>query len=270
MDQLMLINPRRRVRRRNSRKGRMPAALAAYWATHRRGKKRTRLANPRRRRRNPGAFAMHKRRRRRSHIRNPRRYHARRHHRNSRRRHHYRRMRNPRRSSGGGTRFSMRGIVHEAIVPAAVGTGGALALNVLMGYANPYLPAQLQSTSGTFNPLNALLQVAGAVGVGAAAMKFMGRSRGGTVMLGALTVTFYSIVRNFTAGSGIPGLSGIGLTDYTPFPTSRTVGAYLPRRTAGGRVGYVTPGTVVGPTLAPRMGAYMPRAMNVMPEETGI
>lgn len=222
-------------------------------------------------------MAAPRRRRRRHHVRNPRRFHARRrHHRNARR--HYRRLRNPR--SGGGVRVTFRNALHEGIIPAGVGAGGALALDVLMGYANPYLPASLQVTSGSFNALNLLTKLAGAIGIGMLASRFMGSSRGRTVMLGALTVTLYSSIRTLTTGSGIPGLSGLqGLQDYTPFPTSRGVGAYLSRPTGrvGGQtilrgLGYVTPGTVVGPTLAPRMGAYLPRgaAVNVMPEETGI
>jgi len=218
-----------------------------------------------------------RRRRRRHHVRNPRRYHARRaHRRNPRRhrRHHYRRLRNPR--SGGG-RVSIRGVVRDTLVPAGVGAAGGVALNVVMGYLNPYLPASLQTTSGGFNALNTAVQAAGALGVGYLAERFMGSGKGRMVAVGAMTVVLYGALRNLTAGTGIPGLSGLGLTDYTPFPTSRTVGAYLGRpvpRTGGHTIlrglGYVTPGTVVGPSLAPRMGAYMPRAVNVMPEETGI
>ena len=157
-------------------------------------------------------------------------------------------------------RLSINNVVREAIVPAAVGGVGALGLDVVMGYLNPYLPASLQSTTGAFNALNLLVKVAGAVGLGMVAGKFMGASRGKTVMIGALTVTAYSAIRNFTAGSGIPGLSGY--SDYTPYP----MGAYMrgPTGTPGIQgLGYVSPGAVIAPTLTPKLGAYMARPMNV-------
>jgi hypothetical protein len=198
----------------------------------------------RRRRRN----RVHHRRHRvhRVHRRN-RRYHARRH---------YRRLRNPRRHGGG--LGSMRGIVRNAVIPAAMGAGGAVVFDVVYGYLNPYLPATFQS-----GWMNVIAKGAFAVGLGMVGMKFLGRERGRVMMLGALTVTAYGALRTAVAGMGIPGLSGY--SDYTPYP----MGAYIqgPTGTPGiqglGRLGYVSPAAVVGPTLSPRMGAYMP--MNVVP-----
>jgi hypothetical protein len=200
----------------------------------------------RRRRRNP---FFRRRRAHRAHRRhNPRGY-----------RHHRRRLRNPRRSGGG--LGGVNSIIRNAVVPAAMGAGGALALDVVYGYLTPYLPATLQT-----GWMTVLVKGAAAVGLGMVAMKFLGRERGKVVMLGALTVTAYSALRTATAGMGIPGLSGY--SDYTPFPM-HGLGAYIrgPTNTPGiqglGRVGYVSPAGVIGPTMSPRMGAYMP--MNVVP-----
>jgi len=206
----------------------------------------------RRRRRNPArrhrAHRAHARRR----FMNPRRRH---------RRHSFRRrLRNPRSSSGG--RLSIKSVVHNALVPAAIGAAGAVALNVAMGYATPYLPSQLQS-----GYLSAAAQIAGAVGVGMLAGKFLGRDRGRIVMIGGMTVVVYSLLNNLLSGintSGIPGVTGT-VSDYTPYP----MGAYMrgPTNTPGIQgLGYVSPAAVIGPTMSPQMsglGAYMPAA-NVM------
>lgn len=201
----------------------------------------------RRRRRNPRVHGYFRRR------------HARRS--NPRRRrytHHRRRLHNPRRRGGG---FSLRGgLLRNAVMPAAMGAGGALALDVVYGYLNPYLPVTLQA-----GWMQLLVKGAAAVALGTVAMKFLGRERGKVVMMGALTVTAYSALRSAVAGAGIPGLSGLGYGDYTPFPM-HGLGAYMrgPTGTPGIQgLGYVSPAAVIGPTMSPRMGAYMP--MNVVP-----
>jgi len=171
-------------------------------------------------------------------------------------------LRNPRAGGGGG--ITLRNVVREAVVPAAIGGAGALALDVLMGYLTPYLPAALQS-----GYVQVLAKGAAAVGLGMVAGRFLGRSRGRVVMIGALTVTAYSALRTATAGMGIPGLSGLGYADYTPYPMR--MGAYIPGPTGTpgiqglGRIGYVSPGAVVAPTLSPKLGAYIQRASNVVP-----
>jgi hypothetical protein len=195
----------------------------------------------RRRRRNPRVHGYF---RRRSH--NPHR----------RFRHRSRRLRNPRRSGG----FSLRGgLLRNAVVPAAMGASGALVLDVVYGYLNPYLPVTLQS-----GWMQVLVKGAAAVGLGMVGMRVLGRERGKVLMLGALTVTAYSALRSAVAGAGIPGLSGLGYGDYTPFPM-HGFGAYMrgPTGTPGIQgLGYVSPAAVIGPTMSPRMGAYMP--MNVV------
>ena len=193
-----------------------------------------------------------------------RRHHNRRHVVHHRRRHHNRRhygfrrrrLRNPRH----GGSVTLRNVVRAAVVPAAIGGAGALALDVVMGYVNPYLPATLQS--GWFSLLT---KGAGAVALGLVASKFLGRERGKVVMIGALTVTAYGAIRSAASGMGIPGLAGLGFRDYTPYPMR--MGAYIagPTGTRGIQgLSYVSPGAVVAPTLSPKLGAYMSGAANVV------
>ncbi len=127
---LFLVNPKRKRRKKNPRKGRMPAGLRRYWATHRRKKNPGRK---RRSRRKSMTISMNPKRRRRSNpAKSYRRHHRRRNPMRAHRRHH--RRSNP---------FSMRGISHT-IMPAAVGATGAIALDVAYAYAGRFLPAQLQ------------------------------------------------------------------------------------------------------------------------------
>jgi len=221
----------------------MPAGLRRYWA----GKRRARLTNPRRRRRSRRHVSVSI---------NPRR----------RRRAHHRRYSNPRRrrGRGGGLGFSVKSpqaILHSAIVPAAIGGAGALALDVTMGYLSPYLPATLQA--GWFN---LAVRLAGAIGLGMVAGKFLGRERGRVVMLGALTVAAYSTLKGLVSSAGVtlPGLSGYA--DYTAYPLSPrmgNLGAYMRGATGTPGIqglGYVSPAPVVK-----GMGAYMRGPMNVAP-----
>jgi hypothetical protein len=267
MERLLLVNRRRRTARRrirNSRrrKGRMPAALKRYWAA-----KRARMVNPRRRRRRRHVNRRHHhrglfmaRRRRRHANSHRRRHHHRARRRFANRRHHYRmrrRHRNPRSGSAG---LNVNSIVREGLVPGAIGAAGALATQYLLGYLTPSLPSSLTSGAGAIG-----VQAAAAVGVGLAARKFLGRSRGDMVMVGGLVVTAYSLFQSLLSGSSI-GMSG--LRDFTPYPM-RGLGAYMPgvpatsgfgqrTRLGLGRLGYVSPAPVIGPTMSPpQMGAYM-------------
>jgi hypothetical protein len=62
MAELLLVNPSKRKGHKR-RKGRMPAALAAYWASRGRARKSNPRGGKRRRRRNPSLRAIHRRRR---------------------------------------------------------------------------------------------------------------------------------------------------------------------------------------------------------------
>ena len=155
-----------------------------------------------------------------------------------------------------------RGIVGKvmgAAVPAAYGAAGALALDIAMGYATPYLPVQLQS--GWFN---VGVKALGAVGVGMVVGKVLGADKGRIATIGGMTVVLYGALKS-AVKSAVPSLPGLaGYADYTPYPMK--MGAYMPGPTGTPGIrglGYVSP----APTLSPRMGAYMPRApMNVAPQ----
>jgi hypothetical protein len=245
-ESLILINPRRRKRRRNPKsRRRMPAALRRYWAS----KRGTRLANPRRRRRrrNP---VVHGYRRRRP-IRARRRYS------NPRRRYRargYRRLRNP------------RGDFMHTITAGFIGAGGALLLNTVYGYVNPYLPAALQTGLVQTGVL-----AVGAIGLGYLLGRFVSQDIGNDVAFGGLSVVLYSALSTVATSAGLPITNNLaGYADYTP----RRMGAYLTGRpnTQGFRahgtggmagLGYVSPAPVL---RRPGMGAYMKNApMNVAP-----
>lgn len=237
-ESLLLINPRRRrARRRNPKRSRrMPAALRRYWAT-RRG---TRLSNPRRRRRrNPVVHAYRRRRplRARAHRRNPRRRSHRR----------FRRLRNP------------RGDFMSTITAGVIGAGGALLLNVVYGYVNPYLPASMQ----TGLVQTAVLGV-GALGLGYLVGRFVDKEIGNDVAFGGLSVVIYNAAATMAQGAGLSITNNLsGYADYTP----RRMGAYLRGSpgTAGFKgLGYVSPAPVLRRPVG--MGAYMRSApMNVAP-----
>lgn len=229
---LFLVNSRRK-KRRKSRKGRMPAGLKRYWASKRRGgtKRRRRRASAkvsRRRRRNPIAAVRTHRRKRRHHARA--------------------RRRNPRHSGGMG-RFSLRGVTRGVVMPAAIGAGGAIVLDVAYAYATPYLPAMLQTGWA-----QTLTKLAGALGIGYGAGKVLGRERGRIVTLGAVTVVAYGAIKTLVAGFA-PNVKGLsGYADYVNYsvPNGGGMGAYLPR----GGMGFISPASVVPGS---GMGAYMGR-----------
>lgn len=245
-ESLILINPRRRKRRKNPSRSRrrMPAALRRYWAS-RRG---TRLANPRRRRRrkNPVVHGYRRRRplRARRRYSNPRR----------RIRRYARRLRNP------------RGDFMHTLTAGAIGAGGALLLNTVYGYVNPYLPASLQTGLVQTGVL-----AIGALGLGYLVGKFVNQDIGNDVAFGGLSVVLYSALSTVATSAGLSVTNNLaGYADYTP----RRLGAYLTGRSntqgfrahgTGGMagLGYVSPAPVL---RRPGMGAYMKNMpMNVAP-----
>lgn len=235
-ESLLLINPRRRrARRRNPKRSRrMPAALRRYWAT-RRG---TRLSNPRarRRRRNPVVHSYYRRRKVRARRRNPR---------FRMRRRSFRRLRNP------------RGDFMHTLTAGALGAGGALLLNLVYGYVNPYLPASMQTGLVQTGVLTV-----GALGLGVLVGKFIDKDLGESVAFGGLAVVLYNAAATVAQGAGLSITNNLsGYADYTP----RRLGAYL--RGTGGTAGFKGLGyTSPAPVLRPRLGAYMRNApMNVAP-----
>ena len=243
MSELVLINPRRRRRRRkNPRRGRMPPGLARYWAGKRRKLRAPRRHRARRRRRavaiNP---RRHRRRAARGYVVGSRKIRRRKLNPRHRRHHARRRHRNPRFGLP-----SVRGVVRGTIMPAAIGATGAIALDVAMGYASPYLPAALQ---GKWAMLG--VKLVGAIGLGMVAGKFLGRERGRIVTLGAATVVGYGALKSAVASAlpTVPGLSGYA--DYVDYSMqSRGTGAYLPP--AAPRMGFYSPAATIQNT-----GAYL-------------
>lgn len=242
MESVFLVNPRRK---KKSRKGRMPAGLARYWAG-RRGRK----TSARKRRRKSSVTAVvrasnPRRKRRRARASNPRRR-VRRHARRAnpifrKRRRGRSRARNP---------FTING-VKSALVPAAIGAGGAIALAIAYAYVSPKLPSSL-----TTGYLPAIVKIAGAIGLGMLASKFLGREDGKYVTMGALTVTLVGVVTPLItqAMPSLPGLSGLrGVGDYIPY-SKPGMGAYM-RNPALGRLGFVSPASVI--QRGGGMGAYM-------------
>lgn len=138
------------------------------------------------------------------------------------RRRHYARRRNP--------RFSIGGLTH-ALIPAAIGGAGAVALDVALGYVP--LPDMLKTGYAKVG-----VQIAGAFLLGWLGSKALGREKGNAVTLGALTVAAYGLVKTVVkqAAPTLPGLAG----DYE----TMRMGAYMKPE-----LGYVNP--------ASPLGAYM-------------
>lgn len=113
-----------------------------------------------------------------------------------------------RRSSGNISSFS--GFTSNALMPAAIGAAGALALD--MAWAHLPLPPTLMS-----GPLAPITRIAGAVGIGMLAGMVAGKKFGGAAMLGALTVTGYDLIKGYmTAAAPAPATTGayVGMNAY--------------------------------------------------------
>lgn len=146
-----------------------------------------------------------------------------------------------------GNPIGLGGFVSEKLVPAAVGGGGALLLDVAMGILP--LPATLKT--GALAPV---VRVAGAVGVGMLAGMVTNKRTADRIAVGALTVTLYqlakgALVKMLPAGT-IPGLSAPEGYEYI----GEYVGAepmLLPDGTVGEYIGsddlgYIESGMQVG------------------------
>lgn len=177
--QLLLINPRRRRKSRKARarrRGRKMSALQMKYF----GGGRAR-SNPRKRRRSSV--------------------------RRSRARSYARRARRSVRSVGRSMGFSLPGIT-SAMKTAAIGAGGALAVDVAMGQANRFLPADWQSryVDGSTNWKYYIAKGALAIGLGVAGARFGGRFRSAmlTMAQGSLMVQAYEILRDNMPADLIP------------------------------------------------------------------
>lgn len=133
------------------------------------------------------------------------------------------------------------GFLSNTLMPAAVGAGGALALDVALG-ALP-LPATLKT-----GPMAPLVKVAGAVGLGMIASKVVNRRVGEQIAAGALTVQVYNMAKAALVkfgGGKIPGLSM-----YPDGYLNEYVSSDMPA------LGYVDSGMQVGEFVEDGMGGY--------------
>lgn len=208
--EVLLINPRSRKRRRKHVAKRRRHTARRHKVVSRRRRSSVvvvgRKVNPRRRRR------VHALRRHRARRRNPR-------------------------------LFSMGGIT-SALIPAAIGGAGAVALDVGLSFVP--LPAMLQGKLAKTG-----VKIAGALALGWVGGKVLGTDKGKAVTLGALTVVLYGVIKDAiaTVAPGVP-LSGVGGggVDYA----DNTIGAYMIPP-----LGYVNP----APFVQDGVGAYMADGM---------
>lgn len=260
-EQLLLLNPRRRrkraktargrggrfVRASNPRRKRRRKTVSRISAAPRRRRARRRnpiaaiAANPRRRRYVRASGAPHRRKRRA----NPRRRASA--HRNWGRIRAHRRRVNPRLLP---TSLSS---LKATLIPAAIGGGGALALDVALAYVP--VPAFLDNMWGKL-----AVKIVGAIGLGYAAAFVTSKENARKIAAGALTVVAYGAIRDGIKtfapdlAAKIPGLSGI--TDYdlsdlrmgyvNPAPMLQGynggIGAYMDRANLSGMDAYMGPG----------------------------
>ena len=126
-------------------------------------------------------------------------------------------------------------------MPAALGAGGAIALDVAIGY----LPIPATFTTGYAKHA---LRIAGALGIGFVARKFL-RGRGAAVGQGALTVAMYSLFKDVLIQFA-PSVKGLGdYTEVTIDNTADQIGAYM--------------------DPASRLGAYLPDGSRLAPGPVG-
>ena len=150
-----------------------------------------------------------------------------------------------RRRSRSGLMGSASSFLSNDIVPAAIGAGGALALDMVWPHLT-FLPPQLQS-----GPLTPVVRIAGAVGLGVVAGMVAGSRIGRNVAMGALTVTAYDIIKGYMAASmpapvPTPAQSSLppsaGVSGYAPrlagYAPSDGLGWINPARNAGAMSGY--------------------------------
>lgn len=202
MAEMLLINPRRRKARRNPAK-RSAAQRAATRRLVAMNRARSNPSRRKARRRNPVApaiVAMNPRRRRMSRRSNPIRV--------------IRRRRNPAMLGG----FSFRSVV-GAMQEALIQGGGAVAMDLLHGQINRFLPPMLQRTPGQVG-IGDVVKASITVLIGSA-LKGPTRGLSMKAATGSLTVQAYDIVRNLlpstmTLGYMTPGVVTQGASRVGP------------------------------------------------------
>ena len=172
MPELMLINPRKRRRKRK-----MSALQRRYF-----GKRRTRRSRSVAKRSFAGvAMNPRKRRRRRTALSSVRRY-----------------RRNP-------IKFSPGQFMQQTLMPSAIGAGGALGLDILMGFLP--LPAAMKT-----GPMRPVIKLVGAVGIGMLAGMLTNRKTAEQITAGAVTVVLYDTLKGFVQ-KAMPNIP-LGENDY--------------------------------------------------------
>lgn len=85
---------------------------------------------------------------------------------------------------------SMSSFTRHTLMPSVVGAAGALGVDVILGF----LPIPVQFKTG---PMRAIVKIAGAVGIGMLASKFMKRETAHQIAAGAITVTLYDVMKGY-------------------------------------------------------------------------
>lgn len=150
----------------------------------------------------------------------------------------YRRARSSARRFGRSIGFSLPSI-QSNMKTALIGAGGAVAVDVLMGQANKFLPADWQSrldAAGSINWKYYVAKGALAIGLGVAGARYGGRYRGAilTMAQGSLMVQAYELLREVIPQDFLPlGYYTSGAVTMPGMPGNVTnMGKYLPRATA--------------------------------------
>lgn len=102
------------------------------------------------------------------------------------------------RRGGGGGRFNLQRFATDTMMPSAIGAGGALTLDILMGV----LPIPAALKTGALRPI---VRIAGAVGIGLLAGMITNKRMAEQIGAGALTVVLYDTLKGFVLAA-IPGL----------------------------------------------------------------
>lgn len=140
--------------------------------------------------------------------------------------------------------------VKSALMPAAIGAAGGVALDVAYGYLGTYLPASLQTGIAA-----SAVKLAAAFGLGMVASKVLGAEKGRAVTIGAVTVQLYGLLKSTLASAApsVPGLAGMNLGAYISNPNNgmgygANPAVYLTKPAGMGRMGRMN---------GRRLGAYI-------------
>jgi hypothetical protein len=125
-----------------------------------------------------------------------------------------RRRRNPINLKGVAKKIDMKNIIQDSLKPAVIAAGGALSLDLLMGF----LPIPQKLKTG---PMRHVIKGAGAIGLGLIAGMIVKPQTAKILATGALTVTMYDAARGmmqkaapkFAARAGWGSMSGVGYYD---------------------------------------------------------